>query len=123
MQLRVEIESGARISLHCLTMRNSTLCNCCPGCVRSCLLTFLKKGGPFALNSLMIINTKLGWNEGGEDGIPKHVYGYSLGFGQLELICFFINVIFMIVSILFALVCHRNTCSRAAPWPRSRWAQ
>ena len=96
--------TGARISLHCLTMRDSTLCNCCPGCVRSCLLTFLKKGGPFALNSLMIINTKLGWNEGGAEGVPGHVYGYSLGFGQLELIFFFINVIFMIVSILFALL-------------------
>jgi hypothetical protein len=96
--------TGARISLHYLTMRGSKLCDCCPGCVRSCLLAFLKKGGPFALNSLMIINTKMGWNEGGEDGTPGHVYGYSLGFGQLELIFFFINVIFMIVSILFALL-------------------
>lgn len=96
--------TGARISLHYLTMRGSTLCDCCPGCVRSCLLTFLKKGGPFALNSLMIINTKMGWNEGGEDGTPGHVYGYSLGFGQLELIFFFINVVFMIISVLFALL-------------------
>ena len=40
----------------------------------------------------MIINTKLGWNEGGKDGAPSHVYGYSLGFGQLELIFFFVNV-------------------------------
>ena len=52
----------------------------------------------------MIINTKLGWNEGGEGGTPGHVYGYSLGFGQLELIFFFINVIFMILSVLFALL-------------------
>ena len=95
--------TGARLSLHYLTMRGSTLCDCCPGCIRSLLLAFLKKGGPIALNSLMIINTKLAWNEGGVAGTPSHVYGYSLGFGQLELVFFFVNVLFMIVSVVFAV--------------------
>lgn len=96
--------TGSRIALHYLTMRGSQLCDCCPGCVRTCLLTFLKKGGPIALNSLMIINTKMAWNEGGENGVASHVYGYSLGFGQLELIFFFVNVLFMIVSILIGFM-------------------
>lgn len=96
--------TGARISLHYLTMRGSQLCDCCPGCIRTCLLTFLKKGGPIALNSLMIINTKLGWNEGGKDGVASHVYGYSLGFGQLELIFFFVNVIFMTFSLFVGVM-------------------
>jgi len=92
--------TGSRIALHYLTMRGSQLCDCCPGCIRTCLLTFLKKGGPIALNSLMIINTKMAWQEGGKNGVASHVYGYSLGFGQLELIFFFVNVLFMMVSIL-----------------------
>ena len=83
--------TGSRIALHYLTMRGSQLCDCCPGCIRTCLLTFLKKGGPIALNSLMIINTKMAWQEGGKNGVPSHMYGYSLGFSQLELF-FFVNV-------------------------------
>ena len=96
--------TGARIALHYLTMKDSQLCDCCPGCIRTCLITFLKKGGPIALNSLMIINTKMGWNEGGENGVASHVYGYSLGFGQLELVFFFANVLFMIISILIGFL-------------------
>ena len=41
-----------------LTMRGSSLCDCCPGCCRSFMLGFLKKGGPVSLNSLMIISTR-----------------------------------------------------------------
>jgi hypothetical protein len=68
------------------------------------LLTFLTKFGPIALNSLMIINTKLSWNEGGKEGTPSHVYGYSLGFGNLELIFFFVNVLFMCFAVTFAML-------------------
>ena len=53
------------------------------------LLAFLKKGGPISLNSLMIVNTKLTWNEDCDGGHPScsygaPVYGYSLGFGQVR---------------------------------------
>ena len=56
----------------------------------------------------MIINTKLAWNEECAAGYPScvsgaQVYGYSLGFGQLELIFFFVNVLFMVVAILTAV--------------------
>ena len=30
--------TGSRIALHYLTMRGSQLCDCCPGCIRTCLL-------------------------------------------------------------------------------------
>lgn len=72
-----------------LTMKGSTLCECCCGVIRTFLITFLKKGGPISLNSLMIINTKLTWNEDCVAGYPScasgsRVYGYSLGFGQVR---------------------------------------
>ena len=110
--------TAARISLHYLTMRGSKLCDCCPGCCRALLLGFLKKGGPVSLNSLMIVNTKLTWNEGGKKAppnapwptTPDHVYGYSLGFGQLELIFFGINVFFMGL-ISSAKSCLNERCS------------
>ena len=72
-----------------LTMKGSTLCECCCGPIRTILLAFLKKGGPISLNSLMIVNTKLTWNEDCDGGHPScsygaPVYGYSLGFGQVR---------------------------------------
>ncbi|EOD29738.1 hypothetical protein EMIHUDRAFT_233657 [Emiliania huxleyi CCMP1516] len=92
--------TGARIALHYLTMRDSQLCDCCPGCIRTGLRICLKMGAPVALNSLMIVNTKMAWQEGGKNGVPSHVYGYRLGFSTLELFFVVVNVLFMMVFVL-----------------------
>lgn len=129
--------TGARVALHHLTKKDSTLCSCCcgpcqkrAGALRTALpggaqlaspassayeplasrllstqpphgaassraarsellcdalptrtprryaILFLKKGGPISLNALMIVNTKLRWDES--------VFGYGLGLGQWE---------------------------------------
>ena len=117
----------ARVALHFLTLKGSMLCECClpkkrDGSRRFCggapilrafMIKILKIGGPVSLNSLMIVNTKLVWNEGGEpaaqesnfypDDTPSNVFGYSVGFGQIELIFFFINVVLMMLFILTVL--------------------
>ena len=82
---------GARFALHQLTRSDSALCSCCCGPCKKFMLGYLKKGGPVSLNALMIINTKLTWDE--------NLGGYSLGLGQFELIFFIGNLILMILGI------------------------
>jgi len=103
----------ARVSLHFLTMRGSTLCMCCSPILRKFAVKFLRFGAPIFLNSLMIVNTRLVWNEGGKPSAvgsdfypgdtPSNVYGYSVGFSHVELIFLSINMILMMVFILILL--------------------
>ena len=88
--------TGARISLHQLTKADSTMCSCCPGCMKKFLLLFLKKGGPVSLNALMVLNTKLQWDD--------DVKGYGLGVGQWDMIFFSGNLILMISAIVVFVI-------------------
>ena len=74
---------GARLALHQLTKSDSTLCSCCCGMCKKFLLIYLKKGGPLSLNALMIINTKLTWDE--------DFKGYGFAMGQWDLV-FFVGI-------------------------------
>ena len=88
--------TGARLSLHNLTKADSTMCSCCPGCMKKFLLFFLKKGGPVSLNALMVLNTKLKWDD--------DLKGYSIGVGQWDMIFFSGNLFLMIIALVVFLI-------------------